>query len=485
MRLKYCFVSLSLALVSSLFAQAKIIHVPAQYAKIQDAIIAAANGDSILVEPGTYRENINFRGKRVVLASRYLLTSDPAFILSTIIDGSAPAHPDTASCVIINSGEDSTTMLMGFTLTGGVGTKWVDEHGAGTYVEGGGILIQYSSPVIQSNLIINNSAIRRPSGTFSAGGGAIRVGDGMPRILNNMIVSNSGMYGGGIVLNYTGAIVRNNIIAYNRVYQAVAGAATFGGGGIWMTGTFEDAPKIIENNTVFGNASSGSGGGPAGRGGGVLVSSTTATLRNNIIWGNTQARGTQIGLVGGAPTVTYSDVQDGYSGTGNISLDPMFADSSFHLLGNSPCIDAGDTSAIYNDVEDLGNPGMAKSPALGELRNDMGAYGGPGGQELVRIVTAVEERQNNRPPTVYALAQNFPNPFNPQTMIRFSLPASRLVSLKVYDLSGREIATLINEIKPAGEHAVNFAARDLTSGVYLYTLRAGDFVATRKMLLVR
>ncbi|MBN1886050.1 MAG: T9SS type A sorting domain-containing protein, partial [Candidatus Krumholzibacteriota bacterium] len=86
---------------------------------------------------------------------------------------------------------------------------------------------------------------------------------------------------------------------------------------------------------------------------------------------------------------------------------------------------------------------------------------------------------------VYGLGQNHPNPFNPVTTIRFSLPSAQRVSLKVYDVTGREVATLVDGNRPAGEHAVTFEATNIASGIYFYRLNAGEFSATRKMILLR
>ncbi|MGB6647827.1 MAG: hypothetical protein WBG01_04735, partial [Bacteroidota bacterium] len=112
---------------------ATIHSVPSQYPTIRAAIEAAVDGDTVLVAPGTYAENINFAGKNIVVASRYIVSGDPLDIAATIIHGGSPVDPDTASCVLIVSGEDTTAVLEGFTLTGGSGTKWTDEHGAGVY----------------------------------------------------------------------------------------------------------------------------------------------------------------------------------------------------------------------------------------------------------------------------------------------------------------------------------------------------------------
>ncbi|MDW8438824.1 MAG: T9SS type A sorting domain-containing protein, partial [Chloroherpetonaceae bacterium] len=85
----------------------------------------------------------------------------------------------------------------------------------------------------------------------------------------------------------------------------------------------------------------------------------------------------------------------------------------------------------------------------------------------------------------YELAQNYPNPFNPMTTIRYQIPEAGFVSLKVYDVLGKEVATLVNGVKEAGSHWVTFNAKGLASGVYFYRLQAGAFAETRKMMLVR
>ena len=93
-------------------------------------------------------------------------------------------------------------------------------------------------------------------------------------------------------------------------------------------------------------------------------------------------------------------------------------------------------------------------------------------------------------PTHYAVAQNYPNPFNPSTVIRYDLPQTGPVSLIVYDIAGREVTRLVNEVKPAGRYEVRFDASrarngGVASGVYFYTVRAGSFTQTRKMVLVK
>jgi hypothetical protein len=93
--------------------------------------------------------------------------------------------------------------------------------------------------------------------------------------------------------------------------------------------------------------------------------------------------------------------------------------------------------------------------------------------------------ENSPIPNQYSLSQNFPNPFNPSTTIKFALPQKEFVSLTVYDVLGNEVASLINEELNTGLHKIEFNASELTSGVYIYTINAGSFTQTRKMTLMK
>lgn len=99
-------------------------------------------------------------------------------------------------------------------------------------------------------------------------------------------------------------------------------------------------------------------------------------------------------------------------------------------------------------------------------------------------ITGVEEVQGSVPES-YQLKQNYPNPFNPTTNIEFTLLNSGFVSLKVYDVLGREVLTLLNEERPAGNYKATFDANNLPSGTYFYTLKSGEFSQTKKMLLTK
>ena len=107
--------------------------------------------------------------------------------------------------------------------------------------------------------------------------------------------------------------------------------------------------------------------------------------------------------------------------------------------------------------------------------------GGPGGGEEDNNGITL----NNEVPFEYALKQNYPNPFNPTTNIQFDLPKDGFVTLKIYDISGREVATLVNEFRNAGSYLAGFNASHLSSGVYFFTIKAGSFEETKRMVLIK
>ncbi len=88
-------------------------------------------------------------------------------------------------------------------------------------------------------------------------------------------------------------------------------------------------------------------------------------------------------------------------------------------------------------------------------------------------------------PIEYSLSQNYPNPFNPTTTIEYSIPKQTLVELKIYDILGREVTTLLNEEQKPGKYKVQFEGHKLSSGVYIYRIKAAEYISSKKMLLLK
>ena len=111
------------------------------------------------------------------------------------------------------------------------------------------------------------------------------------------------------------------------------------------------------------------------------------------------------------------------------------------------------------------------------------------GRSMYKIdLNSVTGTINNEPELAadnFKLFQNYPNPFNPATNIQFTVNISQFITLKIYDILGNEITTLVSEEKPAGDYEINFNANNLSSGIYYYTLTAGNFKQTKKMILLR
>jgi len=104
---------------------------------------------------------------------------------------------------------------------------------------------------------------------------------------------------------------------------------------------------------------------------------------------------------------------------------------------------------------------------------------------LVKIDNLATGLENISFPTHYILSQNYPNPFNPITTIKYAIPKLSFVTIKVYDVLGSEVITLVNEEKPQGKYEVEFTAKNLPSGIYFYRFQAGSFIETKKMVLLK
>jgi hypothetical protein len=317
---------------------------------IQAAIDAAVASDVIEVAPCTYNENIDFSNMAITLQSTD--PTNPAVVALTIIDGGA-----AGSVVTCDSGETSTTVLDGFTITNGSANS------------GGGMLNSGASPTVTNCTFTGNTA------TF--GGGMENV-SGSPTVSNCTFSGNTAQYGGGMEnVSSSSPTVINCTFSGNT--------ATSHGGGMY---NILSSPTV-SNCTFSGNA--------AQFGGGMENSSSSSpTVTNCILWGNSPD---EISDFGGTPTISFSDVQGGLpagtvDGGGNIDTDPLFIDAdgpdntagteddNLRLLAGSPCIDAGSNPAVpagittdldgrLRFVDDLPTPDTGSG---GPPMVDIGAY---------------------------------------------------------------------------------------------------------------
>jgi len=456
---------------------ATTINVPADVDSIQGAINMTVDGDTVLVQPGKYVESINFKGKNITVGSLTLITGDNSYIFQTIIDGSQPNNPDSGSVVYFISGEDTNSVLTGFTITGGSGT-WINPRSSSTaQAHGGGIFIDNNSNPVLANLIVSGNVAESANGA-----GICCINNSNPRLEYVKVIENNGSGSaetndgsGGILLNNSSPILKNVEIVNNIGIMS---------GGLYCS--FNCYPVLI-NVTIAGNKAIGSNwlGEVAEV---VCWEWGNILIINTIIWNDSLK---EILLRdGSAITIVHSDIQDGRDSivtfndhtihwlAGNIDSNPMFvnmASGDYRLLEGSPCIDAGiqDTMFVYNDDQDtLYIPPM---DYIGSAP-DMGAYeyGDP---------TKMKEKIEL--PKQYTLNQNYPNPFNPSTTIEFTLPKSEFVEMKVFNILGKEITTLVAMKLTQGNHSYTFDGKNLASGVYYYQLVAGDYREVKKMILLR
>lgn len=279
---------------------------------IQTGIDLAANGDTVLVADGTYQgpqnQNVSFNGKSIVVTSQ----NGPEV---TIIDCEGTDENQNRG-FIFNSGENNGAQLDGFTIT-----KDYNMYGAAIYCVN-------TSPKINNCIITDNTAKKYVGAyycTYSGVGGGIYCESGSPTISNCKIFKNYSVISGGGIYCYSGSNVTivNSILTGNDAYS---------GAGLYM----QDTSATLTNCTINDNQLHPFFGGQFGGGIACLVNSSV-TVQNSIIWGNEDE---EVYVGESSATVTYSNVEGGYDGTGNIAVDPKFG-PGWHLQATSPCIDQG------------------------------------------------------------------------------------------------------------------------------------------------
>jgi hypothetical protein len=409
-----------------------VIHVPGDYPTIQQAMDAALDGDTVLVSPGTYTENLDFAGKAITVTSE----EGPEV---TVIDG------QYQRVVVFANGEGSDSVMEGFTICKGgngggiycegasprISNNWILDSiyyglgggisciagsnpviekcrisrnmayiGGGIYCidsspliventiegnctipwpfidsNGGGIYLKNSSPQIKGNLIAKNIT---DSDSFMWGNGAglYMEDDSSPSIEGNRFIQNSSDYSGGglFIDDYCLPEVEGNLFLLNAAKETGTAMYCSAYTGITIAG------NLIAFNTSPGTAAAIICSGGAAQ---ILTNNTiygnsgygiycgansSPVITNTILWANTSG---QIQNYDGNPVVTHCNVQGGWIGTGNIDEEPQFVDPSgpdFHLQYISPCRNAGDNGATGLPDEDF-----EEDPRVAEGTVDMGA----------------------------------------------------------------------------------------------------------------
>ena len=381
---------------------AQVIQVPADQPTIQAGIDVATDGDTVLVADSIYYENINFKGKAITVASQFIMDGDTSHISKTIIDGSQFTDWKRGSTVLMESGEDTTSVLMGFTITGGSGTEVT--RGTWTAYFGAGVNIMNSGGKVLHNIITgNHMTSTQYEYCFGGGINASVNGNHTAIIRNNMIIDNSvtstTVYGAGISIDGGRCIVESNTIKNNKLEgKTIIGAGIFWfnegdpgtieevfirnnlitanegirtgteqdyGGAIGTGSRFPEGIIEIYNNVISYNAIMGQGGGfynyanPAlvynntfynnsveDGGNQIFFRSGQLYMFNNIVWSDLDNGNEDIHSSGGL--VAYGNLfkkplnlSGAVTERGNVYLEPVFKSDLFELAENSPGIGRG------------------------------------------------------------------------------------------------------------------------------------------------
>jgi hypothetical protein len=486
--------------LSAGFVSGAIRNVPSTYLTIQSALNASVAGDTVLVQPGTYYENITWPAVNSIV----LLSAGDSS--NSIIDGNAADRVITFN----NGGIDTTTVIRGFKITNGRLTGSY-AYGGGMYFNsaspklvecsitanrldsaaqwcyGAGIYCSYSSPVFRNCSVTNNVTI---STSWAYGGGVHCVYSSSAKfydcvISGNSITGNGWAYGAGIYMSQNSSVMLvNTIISGNHsndLYRCYGGGLyaesgsspalinvlitgnIMDGNAIWYNGGGADfsgsntSPQLT-NVTIADNVRSNGG---TIDGSGIFASTgSVITVTNSVLWN--QNTGAEVSVNSSTVNISYSCVRNGFTGTGNISTSPVFVSATdYHLQVTSPCINAGTLSGAPDfDLENNPRP----QPAL--TNPDMGCY------EINQVITGV--------PVVMSVLSTigiYPNPVE-DICTMFDL-RSTIAGVEIYNAAGEQVFS--QQPKAASQELV-VDLSGLMSGVYFCRVICGSEEKTVKII---
>jgi predicted outer membrane repeat protein len=328
--------------------------------------------------------------------------------------------------------------------------------------DGGGMYLFNSNPEISNVTFLNNKA--------TDDGGGIFCENSNPYFYAVTFENDSAINGGAVHLRESDAEFERVIFSNNK---SKFGAALYS----------NNSSPIIINSTFNNNVASTRGGAIENR------LNSEAVFINSILWADTPQ---EIHCFNAGYTISHSDIQGGESGitgtttatnwlSGNRDLDPLFVGGNpfdFNLTQNSPCVDKGTDLFVWQGDTIINLPDtsyFSSAPDMGALES--------------QFVSKISPKDDLIPER-FALYQNYPNPFNPITKIKYDLPEKSEVKLIIYDMLGRKVRLLVNKSQLPGQKiavwdALNDQGYKVASGLYIYKLVAGDYVKSRKMLLMK
>lgn len=473
--------------INAYFNRPRFYSIPEDYESIQSAIDASYGGDTLVVFPGIYHENINFRSRNLNLASLFLTTGDHVYIDSTIIDGGG-----NGSVVTFGTRESNRANLIGFTLTNG------------SNKDGAGIYCRNSNPTISHCLITGNTAV--------SAGGAVFCEAAQPSLINCTISQNSADDWGGAVFCYGASrpLISNCILwdnqpqeiyfirfgAPNRVTCSFSdieggreGIVTSNNGQVtWLVGSIDQDPIFVDPVNHNFHLWAGS---PC------IDSGDTLSILD--------ADSTRIEM--GAFPYHHRDLE------------------AFPNIIEFPGVLSGRMDSLQLTIRNAGQDRLtisAQNIVPDNTPFSVGMGGGefeldPDSVHITWIVFAPQDDmmfeailsiESNEPdedaievilrgntlgvsddqpvqPQHFVIDRIYPNPFNVTTNISYLLPVSARVKIDVYNLAGQLMETIVEGTMRAGVHKAVFNARRLPSGMYFVRLEASEKVLIGKVLLIR
>ncbi len=526
-----------------------VISIPADYPTVQQGLNAAVENDTILVADGTYYENLKFPPFNLTLASHFIMDGDSSHIDATILDGSQPADPDSASVIYMDGGQDSSTCVVGFTITGGKGTRnslwWpgYDIH------YGGGCALYECSPVIKKNYFVSDTS-NLGSGVYlgpgtnaliqdnrlfqnhcNGGNGTVKGDSCGGRVMGNEIHDNSAYaYAALAFLHCDTVWILGNYIHDNTAQRIIVGSFVHGTYIMientisdhtaldpWETGSvgieFGQANVTIQNNELLRNTNGFFCSGLE------FTAGCAGLISANLFQDNSSAMGAALMLWNGTYTVSYNQFINNHDSLYGVIYVGNGAVTNIHhntitgstkvgyrasaIIGNiNASLEIHDNNIFGNDAPAVGVDTLCPY-TIDAINNWWGDPSGPyhpilnpnglgdtvGDNVLfdpwLTSYVGIQDEPAGAHPSSFCLNPVFPNPFNPTTVLRYELRDARFVTLRIFDTAGRLVTELVNGWREAGDHQITFDGSGLPSGIYFAKLRAGDYSQVQKLILLK